>query len=550
MLRPGFGNSTTGQLVFLTVLCASLYFFDLGGRDLWDIDEGMHAVIAKNMLLTGDWVTPIFNGEAFLDKPPLFNWLTALSFLVFGTTEFAARLPAALAGLGTVLVTYGLARRLYGKATGFIAGIVLATSLEMIIVSRIVQYDAPFIFFSTLAMYFYVRSTEDAENSRASVLLFYGAAGLAALTKGPIGLFIPLVVIGAHSLITRRRRYISQFVSPLGLLTFAAVVVPWYVLMERANPGYLYYFAVHQHFANLIGGSGIMQPRHAEPFYYFVPVLFAGLLPWSLLLPQAIARAMTKDRSAEALFLVCWVACIFLGFSIAASKLSTYILPMFPGAAILVARYWQESMWEPLKDARRGLLLGCAALTLVLSISAAYVIVEDPWAYWEFRSGIIWKRFELFMVLMTVLVVIIGALAWTKRQRAAFVGMSLFSPILIAYVSIALVPGIDAYRGAKSIAQDIDTMLAPGEKLYSAGQLLDSAMFYTGREAVKLQSEAELHDYLDTEERRFVIVRSRARSSDAAFKGDYHVLKVVGNKAIVSNQPLTAASAESAVQPD
>ena len=93
-------------------------------------------------------------------------------------------------------------------------------------------------------------------------------------------------------------------------------------------------------------------------------------------------------------------------------------------------------------------------------------------------------------------------------------------------------------------------MLAPGEKLYSAGQLLDSAMFYTGREAVKLQSEAELHDYLDTEERRFVIVRSRARSSDAAFKGDYHVLKVVGNKAIVSNQPLTAASAESAVQPD
>ena len=178
MLLPGSGNSTTGQLVFLTVLCASLYLFDLGGRDLWDIDEGMHAVIAQNMLVTGDWVTPVFNGEAFLDKPPLFNWLTALSFLVFGATEFAARLPAALAGLGTVLVTYGLARRLYGKATGLVAGIVLATSLEMIIVSRIVQYDVPFILFTTLALYFYARSTYDPENSRASVLLLYGAAGL------------------------------------------------------------------------------------------------------------------------------------------------------------------------------------------------------------------------------------------------------------------------------------------------------------------------------------------------------------------------------------
>ena len=124
-----------------------LFLLDLGGRDIWDIDEGMHAAIAQTMINSGDWITPVFNAEPFFDKPPLFNWLTALSFLIFGMTEFAARLPAALAGFGSVMLTYSLAKKIYSPEVGLLSGIILATSLEFMLLSRVVQYDIPFAFF-------------------------------------------------------------------------------------------------------------------------------------------------------------------------------------------------------------------------------------------------------------------------------------------------------------------------------------------------------------------------------------------------------------------
>ena len=151
------GKQETIFILTLVALCFVLFFLFLGDRPLWDVDEGMHAATSKDMILTGDWVTPRLNGEKFYDKPPLFNWLVALSFLIFGFTEFAARLPAALLGLGCVLFTYFLGRRMFNPLTGLLGGLILATGGEFIGLSIAVVHDMVLTFCITLTLYFFYR---------------------------------------------------------------------------------------------------------------------------------------------------------------------------------------------------------------------------------------------------------------------------------------------------------------------------------------------------------------------------------------------------------
>lgn len=385
-------------LASLLLVSSMMLFYGLGGRVLWDIDEGMHAVMAQNMLLTGDWVTPVFNGEPFYDKPVLFNWLCAISFSLFGFTDFAARLPAAVAGLGCVLLTYLIGRKLYHPMAGILAGLIMVTSLEFAVLSRMVQYDVPFTFFTTLSLYFLCCAIRDTHRRARNMLYFYVAAALAVLTKGPLGLFIPLLALGCYVVVGRRFRLLPDMQFPMGAAIIVAIVVPWYVLMERANPGYLQYFLTNQHLANVIGAVGDASPRHPEPFHYYVPVLFAGLFPWSIMLLQALRRA---TRSMSVLLLI-WIASIFAFFSLADSKLSTYILPAFPAAAVLLARYWYRFLEYPDERTRRGMLFGAAIAFLLLTALAGYTIVADPWIYWEQERGLDWTRVEILAAALAI----------------------------------------------------------------------------------------------------------------------------------------------------
>jgi 4-amino-4-deoxy-L-arabinose transferase-like glycosyltransferase len=133
----------TERVLILTLLCLCLtmFFYRLGARPLWDVDEGMHAVTSKEMVLSGDWITTTFNGENFYDKPVLHNWFVAIAFLVFGFTEFAARLPAAILGLACVVLTYQMGRKMFNPTTGFLGGVILTTNGMFIVLSRSVVHD-------------------------------------------------------------------------------------------------------------------------------------------------------------------------------------------------------------------------------------------------------------------------------------------------------------------------------------------------------------------------------------------------------------------------
>ena len=530
------------QLVLLIGVAGCLFFSFLGLRDIWDIDEGMHAAMAQTMVLSGDWITPYIDGEAFFDKPVLFNWLNAIAFVLFGFTETAARLPAAITGLGCVILTWQLARKLYGDRVGFLSGLVLATSLEFLILSRVVQYDIPFTFFTTLALWSFANAVIDEKRRRGYFLLFYAGAALAVLTKGPLGLFLPGMVIGVYLLATRQLKLISQMQIIPGILIFFAIVTPWFVMMERANEGYLNYFIVKQHFGNFLGGEGVMKPRHPEPFYYYIPVLLAGVLPWSALLPQSIVRAYKSDRMADhgmSLFFVIWIISMLAFFSAATSKLSTYMLPLFPAIAILIGRYVVSFLDEPSDEKRRGVLIGVGCWLLPIALLAAYAIPMDPWLYWNHRAGIIWAEFEMFLALFTTLLIVTFSLVYFRKNKAAITAFAVTTPALMLYIVLVLVPDVNPYKGAKEIGLQIDYLLDDRQKIPMYGQFQDSTLFYTGRESRMIHTEEDLARFLDSSNRRYVLIRDRSRKESDAFKGDYHIVLRVGNKAIVSNQPST-----------
>ncbi|MGE5807797.1 MAG: ArnT family glycosyltransferase [Nitrospirota bacterium] len=190
-----YGKKDYYAILALRVLCLVLFFYQLGSHPLWDVDEGLHASTSKGMVLSGDWVTTRVNGQNFYDKTVLHNWFVAVSFLLFSFTELAARLPAALLGLGTVLVTYELGRRMFGARAVLLGGAVLATSPEFIILSRSVVHDISLAFFITLSFAFFFIAFSTSNRRKPTLFLFYASLGLAVLAKGPIGLLLITVYV-------------------------------------------------------------------------------------------------------------------------------------------------------------------------------------------------------------------------------------------------------------------------------------------------------------------------------------------------------------------
>src|SRR5512143_2288156 len=258
----GIGKADYLFILVLCALCLVLFFFRLGAGPLWDVDEGLHASTSKDMVLSGDWVTTRVNGQNFYDKTVLYNWFAAVSFLLFGFTELAARLPAALLGLGTVLVTYELGRRMFGSRAGLLGGAVLATSPEFIILSRSVVHDISLAFFITLSFAFFFIAFSTSNRRKPTLFLFYASLGLAVLAKGPIGLLLPGLAIGLFLLARGRLNFLKEMSLGWGALIFLVVAAPWYVLISTRNPDYVSYFLLKQNFGNFLSK---VQARHPEP---------------------------------------------------------------------------------------------------------------------------------------------------------------------------------------------------------------------------------------------------------------------------------------------
>jgi 4-amino-4-deoxy-L-arabinose transferase-like glycosyltransferase len=306
---------------------------------LFDPDEGLHAAIAQEMVLRGDYVTPTFLGEPFLDKPILFFWAEAASLRVLGDREAAVRLPPLLFGLLGMIGVAALGRAMFDEMAGLVAGIVYGTMLLPLGVSEVAVHDVAVVPFMCAACTLLVASAFG-RKILGPALLAGVALGLSILTKGLVGVVFA-GILGA-CLAVRTPKAIGRLAIFLAIAGAVAILVavPWYIAMERAHPGYLYYYFVERHLQGYLTAT----QRHAgRGWWYYIPIVIGGTLPWTGYLVSA-ARSATaawraEAQSAEAarmrIVTWAWFLAGFVFLSAGESKLVTYVLPLFPALAIL-----------------------------------------------------------------------------------------------------------------------------------------------------------------------------------------------------------------------
>jgi 4-amino-4-deoxy-L-arabinose transferase-like glycosyltransferase len=523
------------RILTLVGLCLFLFGFGLHSRVLWDVDEGMHAVMSKNILLNGDWVTPTFNGENFYDKPILFNWLGAICFLLFGFNEFAARLPATLFGTAGVLVTYFLGRKMFGPTVGFLGGVILASSAEYLLLSRVVVHDIALTLFTTMALCFFYLALVDVGRRKRYFLLFWAAAGFAILAKGPLGLVLPGLVIGVFLLSTRRLSLIKEMQIGWGLLILLAVAGPWYIAISVRNPDYLRYFILEKN----LGSFSPSNTHHAGPIYFYFRALSFGLLPWVTFVPlTALGAIRNRDRgpSDAVLFLLIWVGAIFVFFSLATAKLESYILPVFPATALLFALYWHDALSDPTPSRRRGLLWSWSPVVALMVTAAIYVWVVPPISL-QVKAGLDLPRVYGFIWTVAALVILVFVLLWIRKTASAFGTIIVLTGTAMVLFNLVLAPPVGPFRATKDLGLRLDQRLPPGEKYVFYQRIRDSAMFYTDREAIVLERPTDIQELMQSEKREYCILDERRLKELEGLKDLFFVLDQDGNKYLISNRP-------------
>ena len=377
MPEKPFWEKETFYVIILIGTGLLLYFFRLEAMPIGDSDEGKHASTSKDMVISGDWITPKYNGENFYDKPPLYNWLAAISFKLFGFTALAARLPAAFLGLGCVMITYWLARTMFGSVVAFLSALVLATSAEHIVLSRAVVHDISLAFFVSLTLTLFFVGYKNERHRKPAFLFGYAAAGFAVLAKGPIGLALPVMIVGLFLIYKKQLKLLREMQIGWGLLIFLAIAAPWYILISVRNPDYLGYFLLEKNFGSFLS----QHSRHQEPFYYYFPVLAGGLFPWSLFFPLALYRAFRAKAALHGdgiIFALIWFSVIFIFFSTANSKLGTYILPLFPAASVLVGVLWYDLLYASNRILHKWVFLSYLPFAAVILLALVYLLLFAP----------------------------------------------------------------------------------------------------------------------------------------------------------------------------
>jgi len=450
------------QLLAALVLGGIFAYPLLLGIPLLDPDEGLHASIAQEMVEGGDWLVPRLLGHAFWDKPILYFWVQAVSLRWLGMHEAAVRLPGLLFGLLGVWSTAWLGRELFNPRAGFLAGLCYATTVLPASLVQAAVHDVALVLWTNLALLALWKMQHRAHSfSRSKYMLAAGVVlGLSVLTKGLVGVALVGIAFGVYLLATGQLRWWHCVLGAGVLLVAAAVAAPWYLAMEVRNPGYLHYFFIQRHFQGYLSSA---QWHGRQPWWYYLPVVLGGGLPWICYLPAAgLEHALrrfgpTAERSACSrgflqgmALLWCWLVGGIVFFSLAKAKLVTYLWPVFPAVALLAAAVWERLLCDRLARLSRQAM----ALTLVttsfigpVALPAAMGVVEHKFG---FRLGPVAYALGLPVAFSGWLVLYFW---WRGRPwhslSTAFVSLALH----LAFVMTVVIPPLSRTVTAQPLAE-------------------------------------------------------------------------------------------------
>jgi 4-amino-4-deoxy-L-arabinose transferase-like glycosyltransferase len=331
-------------IAVLAAACYVLFFYALGDIGLIGPDEPRYAAVAREMVATGDYITPRLYGTPWFEKPPLMYWLASIGYLIFGVNEAGARFPSAFTATLIIFLVYWCGRTLWDRTIGFLAALVLASSIGFFAFARAASMDMPLTACLTMALVFFLAGFNDATPQRRYwFYAFYASMGLGVLAKGPVAVLLPVLSFAGFLFLRGKWGDLKTWY-PKGLWITAAIALPWYVLCTIANGWeFIQVFIINQNlqrFTSTIHG-------HQRPFYFFIPVLLLLTFPWTFLLISAMRRRLGRNDHV----LLWWAIVPFVFFSLSGSKLPGYILPIVPPLALLVAKELVQPSSRPYKVA-------------------------------------------------------------------------------------------------------------------------------------------------------------------------------------------------------
>jgi 4-amino-4-deoxy-L-arabinose transferase-like glycosyltransferase len=486
-------------LIAAIVLLAIVWFGGLEYRGLFQPDEGRYAEISREMLASGDWITPRLNALKYFEKPPLQYWATAVSFALFGEDEWTARLWTAVTGFLGLLFLVFAGNRVGPPAAGSIAGLVLASSGAYFLSSQYVTLDMGLTFFMSAALLSFLLAHEGGPPvKRGWMMLAWAAMACAVLTKGLVGIVLPGMVLAVYIVTQRDWRLLRELEWGRGLLLFSALALPWFILVQLRNPEFFDFFVLHEHFARYA------QPGHDRPgpWWYFTVILLVGMMPWTPALPGVLRRSLSAPYGSrlnvERLLLI-WTGVVLVFFSFSKSKLPAYILPALPALALLIGRDVAlrgriELKWAALSSAVAGAAALAFALPHIMSLEqiAGNAIAYLPW----FLAGSITLAGSAL------------AAWWFSERRAALAFLLLsFGSLASLQLWLSGLHVVDDNYSTEKFAEQFlgeDKDFAPELPFYSVGYFDPSLAFYLGRTLTLVSYQGELAPGIAAEPDRFV----------------------------------------------
>ena len=511
-----FHHRTLHYLLLLGV-GAVLTLPNLGVPSLWDIDEGVNAEAAREMIESGNFVVPRFNFQLRDAKPALLYWLQAGSYRLLGVNEFAARLPSALAAILSALLVYELARLMFGSAAGLLSGIVAVSSFLVCALARFANPDAILLASTCLTFLVFFAGyapRRPGEGARGAWFIPFGiACGIGMLAKGPVALVLPSAVIFIFLVWQRQLALLWDRRLLWSCGAFALVALPWYIMVTIETRGA---FAKGFFLTNNINRFMAPMEDHRGPIWYHPLVLLAGFAPWSIFLLPPIWYAIRGIRNpaiserlidARAIlrpiamrFLICWCIVYLIFFSLSATKLPNYTLPMYPALAILTADFlnrWRRREIQP----PRWVMAYCFGWLFVFGIgtSAGLAVAAGEWPL----AGAKFPQFPLLSswiwlgLIPVVGGILIAVFALADRRSKA---MTVLCGTAIAFVGGMIgfaATGVDAAKAPRPLVADAATWRRDRDiRLASFQYSQPSLVFYNQREVRPLLNEQQVLEFL------------------------------------------------------
>lgn len=490
----------------LTIFMALLFGLFLGSRPLSTPDEARYSEIPREMLVLQDFVTPHLNGVKYFEKPPLVYWIQAASIKLFNPSlsskktseldklpvksisEWVVRIPNALIALLGCLFLYTAGRLLFDRKTGLLSAVILATSFLYFTLARMVTLDmslSVFLSGSLLAFLTAVNAPQGSKRRRYLCYSAYSFSALAVLTKGLVGIVFPIMIVGLWILLTHQWRLLKRIYLPSGILLFLFIVLPWHILAQERNPEFFQFYFIDQQFLRY---STLIAQRY-QPDWFFIPILFAGFLPWIAFLFQALNASFPKTRQqirtkSNQVFLLLWIGIVFVFFSLSHSKLIPYILPIFPAVALLTGHYL-SAQWN-----RPGVKWGTVLLPfiwLALGCLGALWWVFDPSANLP-KQGIPFLIVGYCVFLLASLATVFFY-SW-HRIKMAFVLLTVGSAVSFIIFSTGI-PYVDT-RSIKPLVQTLKPLLRPNDKIVAYDNYYQDLPFYLNRRVMTVNVTGEL----------------------------------------------------------